>query len=137
MSFSVYSPTSFSSAAGPSSALVVSETRICPPFAAAPIRAARTVEPEVALVADRGLARMQPHPHLEFDAVGPVVRRERALRGDGRRDGVAGTREREEEGVTLAVDLMPTGSRTAVAHDPAVLGFDGCIVVDQLLEQPR
>jgi hypothetical protein len=60
-----------------------------------------------------------------------------ALRGDGPRDGVAGTREREEEGVTLAVDLMPAGCRTALAHDPAVLGLDGCIVVGQLLEQPR
>src|SRR6185436_20989745 len=73
------------------------------------------IEPEVALVADRGLACVQPHSHLQFDTARPAVRRQRALRGDGRRDGVAGTSEREKEGVTLAVDLMPAGSGTALA----------------------
>jgi hypothetical protein len=94
------------------------------------------IEPEVALVADRGLACVQPHSHLQFDTAGPAVRRQRALRRDGRRDGVAGTSEREKEGVTtLAVDFVPARSNTALAHDPAVLGVDCRIVVAQLLEQ--
>ena len=75
MSFSVYSPTSFSSAAGPQGLGRLGDENLPPVRRRADPGSPDDVEPEVALVADRGLACVQPHPHLQVDAVRPVVRR--------------------------------------------------------------
>ena len=93
----------------PTSARVVSDRRTWPPT---PDRAQpcgpHDVDPEVALAAERRLARVQTHPHADHVPVRPVLDRVQPLRLDGRRDGVAGAREREEEGVALGVDLDAT-----------------------------
>ena len=65
------------------------------------------VEPQVALLAERRLARVQAHPHADRGVLGPRVLCVRALRLDGRRDRVASAGEGEEERVALGVDLGP------------------------------
>src|SRR6266480_7021112 len=61
MSFSVYSPTSFSSAAGPQGLGRLGDENLPAVRRRADPRRPDDVEPEVALVADRGLARVQHH----------------------------------------------------------------------------
>ena len=68
-------------------------------------RRAHDVQPDVALVADGRLAGVQPHPHADLRVLGPRVVAQRALGRDGRLDGGAGAREREEERVALRVHL--------------------------------
>ena len=51
-------------------------------------RRADDVEPEIALFADRRLARVQAHPHAHLLPSRPLVGRERALGGDRPGDGV-------------------------------------------------
>ena len=87
-------------------------------------RRADDVHADVALVADRRLAGVQAHPHLDLGAARPLVRRERALAGDRGRDRVARTPERVEERVALRVDLAPAGRAERLAQDPPVVGDD-------------
>ena len=60
-----------------------------------------------------------------------------ALGVDGRGDGVARAREREEEGVALRVDLDAAVLREALAHQPPVVGEDVGVAVAELLQQAR
>ena len=99
-------------------------------------RRADDVEPEVALVADRRLAGVQPHPHPHRRAVGPRVGLERALGGDRGADGVPGAAERVEERVALRVDLRAAVGGERLAHDPAVVARHLGVGVAELLEQP-
>ena len=64
-------------------------------------------ESDVAVAADRRLARVQADPDVHAAVLRPVGVAHRALGGDGRRDGGSGAAEDEEEGVALAVDLDP------------------------------
>ena len=54
-----------------------------------------------------------------------------------RRDRVRGSREGDEEGVALRVDLDARVSLECVPQSPAVLGQDLRIPVSVLVEQPR
>src|SRR6478736_6718212 len=69
-------------------------------------RGARHLEPEVAVVDDIRLPRVQPHPH----AYGAG---ETALCTRRRSNGIARARERDEEGLRLAI------------HDDAAIRCDG------------
>ena len=59
-----------------------------------------------ALVGEDRLAGVQAHAHAQLRALGPVVRRKRALTVGGRGGGVARAREDVEEGVALGIDLL-------------------------------
>ena len=95
------------------------------------------VEPQVTLLAKRGLARVQAHPHADRGVLGPRVLGVRALRLDGRRDGVASAGEGEEERVALRVDLGPVVAGERLAHEPPVIREHAAVAVAELLEQPR
>ncbi|CAN5296444.1 hypothetical protein BH09ACT13_BH09ACT13_04620 [soil metagenome] len=92
---------------------------------------------DVALLADDGLTRVQPHPHADLATVGPVVLGERALRDDRRSESRIRTREREEERVSLRVDLAPAALGRGLADGALVLCPDGAVALAQVLEQPR
>ena len=141
MSFSWASPWSWtvtpSGRVLPSSARVVSESRIWPPCPAAEILAARTTsEPQVALVADRRLARVEAHSHPDLRTVRPGVGAQGALGSDRSSRGVARAREREEEGVALGVDLGPAGASERLADEPPVLANDLRVAISELLQEP-
>ena len=87
------------------------------------------VHPEVALVADRGLAGVEAHPDLDVNAVRPAVRRKLALGGDRAGHGVPGPLEREEEGVSLRVDLAAARVGQLLAQDPAMLAVHVAVAV--------
>ena len=89
------------------------------------------VEPHVSLVGPERLTRVQPHPHPHR------ATRKRDLRLRGGRHCIGRTRESDEEGVALRVDLDPLVPLPSVAQSTAVLGKHLRIPVAQLLEQPR
>ena len=78
------------------------------------------VEPEVALGSHRRLAGVQADPHPDGHALGPRSQAVRPLDLDRSEDGVARAREREEERVTLSVDLDAALGAEATADDGAM-----------------
>ena len=78
--------------------------------------AAVDVDPDVALCGDGRRARVQPHPHRDRP------RRKGFLRRGGRGHGASGGWERDEERVTLRVDLDPALGGERVTQQAAVLG---------------
>ena len=82
-------------------------------------RRSHDVEPDVALLVNRGLAGVQPHPHAHLGTVGPPGRRMCALSLDRGDHGVARAREHEEERVALGVDLDSVARRERFADDAA------------------
>ena len=95
---------------------MASETRICSPQAAAQIaRSEMDISSDVALSGDGGLAGVDPHADPELDVVGPGMRGEGALGGEGADERVVGAPEGVEEGVSLGVDLDAAMSRKGVA----------------------
>ena len=80
---------------------------------------------------------MQPDPYADLDLAGPRLSGMRALRIDGSGDGVTRTREHEEEGVTLRVDLDPVACREGVADNSPVRHQHVAVVVAEALEELR
>jgi len=78
---------------------------------------------------------VQAHPHADFDAVGPFVAGVRALYVDGRDHRVASTRKREEEGVTLRVDLDAAVLCKEIARQLPVRGEKPGVPVAEALEE--
>ena len=76
---------------------------------------------DVQLLTDLRLARVQPHPDEELHTVGPRVGCEVALRIHRSRDRVLRAPERDEEGVSLRVDLVAAMRRERLAQDSLVL----------------
>ena len=87
------------------------------------------VDPHVALVGQRGFARVDPHSH----ANGPVA--EGRLGGLGRCDRVRRAAEREEERISLCVDLDAVVPAADVAKRPSMIREQLGIVVAVLLQQ--
>ena len=100
-------------------------------------RSAHDVQPDVALFADRRLARVQAHAHANLRPAGPGVVAQRALRRDRGLGRVACAREREEERVTLRVHLGAAALAETLADDPPVRRHDVAVGVAELLQQPR
>ena len=76
--------------------------------------------------------RMQPDPHPD-PSVRELLRQRR-----GRRQRPRGSRESEEEGVALGVDLYAALTSAGLADQPAVLGEGfGVGLRAELVEQPR
>ena len=100
-------------------------------------RGPHDVEPEVALLADRRLARVEAHPHLDLGSVRPLVLGERPLCRDRARDAVPRARERVEERVALGVDLGPALLAEVLPQQLPVIADDVTVGVSELLEQSR
>ncbi len=93
--------------------------------------------PDVSLAADDGLTGVDPHAHMNGDAVGPGLRSQGALRRYGGGDRVTGTREGDEESVALRVDLVAVELFNRRAEQPRVRGQDFVVLPAELLKQPR
>ena len=63
-------------------------------------------EPRVTVAGWERLAGVQPHPHLDLHAFGPGMRQQGQLPFDRREERVACICKRDEEGVTLGIDLV-------------------------------
>ena len=94
-------------------------------------RALVHVEADVSLLGQPRLARVQPHPHADR----PIGQAALAVRGSGDRVRRAG--ERDEERVTLRVDLDALVVRTRRADDPPMLVQRLPVPVAELVQQPR
>src|SRR5688500_13907717 len=66
-------------------------------------------EADVPVLAERRLARMDPHANADDGSLRPLLARERLLTRDGALDGRAGAAEDREERVALPVDLHASG----------------------------
>jgi hypothetical protein len=80
---------------------------------------------------------MQTHADANILSAGPFVSRMRALCCYGRRDGLAGPGEREEERVPLAVDLSAPVLAEGVPDDSAVVRDQLRISLAEALEKAR
>src|SRR5205085_9776276 len=99
-------------------------------------RGTHDVEPEIPLLADLGLAGVQPHAHPHLVPFRPRVVAQGALRGDRSGERVARAGEGVEERVALGVDLLPAAGSERLPDDAAVVARDGCVpVVPELLQQ--
>ncbi len=94
-------------------------------------------EPDVSLAGDGRLPGVHAHSDAHLHPAGPIVRGERALRGDRRRDRILRAPEHDEEGVSLAVDLAPARCREGFAKQTLLSGEDAGVALVELLHQPR
>jgi hypothetical protein len=107
----------------------------------APVRGRRDARRTMHIKADvttsrhDGLARVQPHANAHDSIDRPRVRRQQALRGDGRRDRIARSLEREEETVAGRVDQIPGVLLEAAPHERTLVLEHTRIRRPDLLEQ--
>jgi hypothetical protein len=94
-------------------------------------------QPDVALLFDHRLARVQSHTDAHPDALGPLVLGERSLRDDGGSQSGVGAGEGEEERVSLTVDLAALTLLCGCPQDAPLLGQNRAVALPQLFEQPR
>ncbi len=90
-----------------------------------------------ALLGEVRLAGVQAHAHAQLGALGPVVRRERALTVRGRGGRVARAGEDVEEGVALRVDLLAAVRGERLAEEALVRLEHAAVAVAQLFQQLR
>jgi hypothetical protein len=93
-------------------------------------------EPDVPLVSDGGLSRVQAHAHTHLLALGPVVLCQSALSHYGSAESRVCAREGEEERVTLRVDLAPFARVYRFPQNAPMVGEDVAIPLPELLQQP-
>src|SRR5207248_8805459 len=90
----------------------------------------------IAAVRHRRLSGVDAHPHLDFDLAGPRVRNECRLALHRGEDCFTRTEERNEEGVTLRIDLVAAVRLPRAAKQPLMLRENRVIPVAQCLHQP-
>jgi hypothetical protein len=94
-------------------------------------------EPDVPLLAHQRLARVQAHSHAYLTALRPVVYCKRTLRANGSAERRARTREREEERVSLRVDLASAALVDGLAEDPPVRVENVRVAISEPPQEPR
>src|SRR5688572_17947861 len=82
-------------------------------------------------------SRMQAHPHADLDAMLPGLVGEGPLGLYRARDRISRARERDEERVTLRVDLSATMRLEALTQDPLVNGECDLVPAAELLQKLR
>ena len=95
------------------------------------------VEPDVAFGDPPGLARVRAHAHANGQPVGPRVRVERLLRPSGGLDSLARAIKRDEEGVSLCIDLDAATLLECLPEQPPVRLERLPVPVAERVEQPR
>ena len=85
-------------------------------------------EPRVTAVAHDRLPRVETHPHLDLDAVGPVVGEEGLLTLDRGEKRIACARKSNEEGVALGVDLVAPIGHECSTEEASMIG-ENCRIV--------
>jgi hypothetical protein len=93
-------------------------------------RCAVHVHPDVALIGQQRLARVQTHPHAQRSSRKGLL----GLRGGC--EGITGACERDEERITLSVDLDPVVPGERLPQHPSMLGQRLGICLSELREQP-
>ena len=93
-------------------------------------------EAGVAPVARDRLPRVQTHPHLDLHTLGPRVRQQGKLALDCGEKCLSRTRERDEEGVALRVDLVSAVSAEGRAKQPLMIGQHAAVAVAEVLDEP-
>jgi hypothetical protein len=94
-------------------------------------------EADVALPADGRLGCVDADADAYLLSMGPRVVRERALRQEGRGDGVLRAGEGDEERVALRVDLVTARSLEGGAKQALMLGQDAAVLVAKRFQQAR
>jgi hypothetical protein len=92
---------------------------------------------EVAVVRDGGFAGVQAHPHAQVAAVRPAVFGQGPLSGGCGEHGVPCAWKRDEQRVSLRVDLVPAALLEGGAQEPHVVGEPAGVAVAELTGQPR
>ena len=82
------------------------------------------------------LTGVETHPDANLCSVAPGMRRECPLRCDSGRDGVPGTGEGDEKGVSLRVDLDAAPRGECHPKEPAMLGEHIAVALPQGLDEP-
>jgi hypothetical protein len=100
-------------------------------------RGAVDVQPDVVILSDLGLAGVDADPHADVDTRGPTLGSERPLRAHRGGDRVARPRERDEERVTLGVDLATVVLVERRPQQALMLGEHLGVAVRQPRQQPR
>ena len=94
-------------------------------------RRTHDVQPDVALLADRGLSGVQPHPNLQRHVFGPRMASKRSLSLHRAGYGFARAREGKEERVALGVDLAGAALAERVAEDAPLLAQNRGVTIPE------
>jgi hypothetical protein len=78
-------------------------------------------EPDVAILADTGLAGVQAHPHSHLDPIGPWVSGDVPLGIDCRRNCILAALKSDEERVALRVDFSTVVRGKGSSQDALVV----------------
>jgi hypothetical protein len=100
-------------------------------------RRAMHVQTDVIILTDLRLAGVDAHPHANVDALRPTLGRQRPLRADRSGDRVARPHERDEERVTLSVDLPAVVLVERRAQQALMLAKHRRVAAAQPRQQPR
>ena len=95
------------------------------------------VQPDVAIVGAHRLAGMDPDRHSHLRRLRPLLRIQRALDVGGRRQGITGALEGEEDAVAGPVDLAAAVLGDRRPHQLANPGQHSSVLGSQRLEQQR
>ena len=80
---------------------------------------------------------MDAHAHAQRHTAGPVVGGERTLCCGGRCDGILRTLKRDEERVSLRVDLLAFVLLVGGSEEAVVVGAGTAIALTKLLQESR
>src|SRR5882724_2926959 len=94
-------------------------------------------EADIPIVADDWLAGVQTHADPDRRTVRPLVLRERVLGRNRGLDGLLRASEREEERISLTIDLAAVPRLDSLTQDPSMLGKHIDVAIAELPEQPR
>jgi hypothetical protein len=94
-------------------------------------------EPDVLLTGELDRPGVDPHSDPDLDRWRPALGAERLLRRDRRENRVAGSRERDEEGVPVRVDHAAAVVGEGVAQDALLPSLNRGKVVAELTKQSR
>src|SRR5262249_17059881 len=95
------------------------------------------INTDVSAVNVARLARMETHPDANFVSLRPAMLGKRTLTLGCCRDRIVGRRQRDEEGVAVAVNLVPAMTQKCIAKQPAMIIKQNVIRDSGTLEQPR
>ena len=98
-------------------------------------RGAMNGQPRVAPIAGDGLPRVQTHPHLDLDALGPRVRPQGKLALYGGEERVPRAGKSDEERVSLCIDLVAAVGAEGGSKEALVIGQHNAISIAKLLDE--
>ena len=95
-------------------------------------------KPDVAIAFELGFPGVDPHPHFDLRALGPLVRSKGGLRGASCGRGIAHPREDREERLRLPVDDAAAVGLDRLLEQTTVVGHDLAVALLQtVLKQCR